>query len=288
MKKYGLLLIPAFLLFSACSDSGVTSNSASEPGTPVAAVPLSLTALPGSGAVGPFSISKHEITRYQFAEAVTYGFSVGYDSLVLKGDSLMYHGICVAVTDSAFFTMTYTSMPDSDAVLAAKDAVKNQPMAMVSWPGTVLFCNLLSLKEGLLPCYAFYPYDDSTGFGVLLDTSKNGYRLPTEAEWEYAARGGRPADSSLYPSGNSISPYDANFNSHSVSDVGSFRANPFGLYDMAGNVWEWCADDVGPGSKAMRGGSYEDGEKQLECSYRSYAAPGVKDVLIGFRIVKRE
>ncbi len=135
----------------------------------------------------------------------------------------------------------------------------------------------------------------------------SGGRLPTEAQWEYAARGGR--EGAIYPNGPALTRDDANYGSVGGKDlwqyaapVGSFRANEYGLHDMPGNVWEWCADWMdedyyrispetdpqGPPSgmaRAARGGSWGFGPKYMRASIRVRAAPGDRAEDIGFRCV---
>ncbi len=112
------------------------------------------------------------------------------------------------------------------------------PVESVSWADVVLFCNKISEKEGLK---AFYHIEGETV--TVLSWSGDGYRLPTEAEWEYAADGD-PADldgSAWYEQ-----------NSRNVTHpVGQKRSNRFGLYDMLGNVWEWCWDGYDEGYYKM-------------------------------------
>jgi formylglycine-generating enzyme required for sulfatase activity len=118
------------------------------------------------------------------------------------------------------------------------------------------------------------------------------YRLPREGEWEYACRGGRPSSEPFgVGDGTSLTPRDANFgDSHlgSTSPVGSYAANALGLYDMHGNVWQWCSDLYEPGSRArvLRGGGWVDLGEICRSARRLGYEPGGGNRGIGFRLAR--
>jgi formylglycine-generating enzyme required for sulfatase activity len=168
----------------------------------------------------------------------------------------------------------------------------NLPVETVSWFDAIRYCNGKSRAEGLSPAYTV------NGKNVTWNRNANGYRLPTEAEWEYACRAGT---SGPFNTGNTITAGQANYNSKTTKDVGSYAANAWGLYDMHGNVWEWCWDWYGaysgaaqtdpPGAasgsgRVLRGGSWSIYAQYLRAARRSYNTPSNRISSFGFRLVR--
>lgn len=174
----------------------------------------------------------------------------------------------------------------------------NSPVEKVSWKDAITFCNKLSERIGLEPSYNL-----STG---ACDFSKNGFRLPTEAEWEYACRSESGSEYSL-GDGESALNRAGWYNRNSMENThpaGQKTPNVWGLYDIHGNVWEWCNDwysknayetngtnnPTGPKSgsdKVVRGGSWLDGPKDCRSAKRRNFNPDKDYSDIGLRIVRR-
>ena len=225
-----------------------------------------------------FSIGKYQVTQAQFEEVMGYN-----PSTFLVGDD-------------------------------APDRAANN----VNWFEAVEFCNKLSEKEGLQLVYAI---TNITREGnsiieatVTQDLTKKGYRLPTEAEWEYAYRAGT---TTAFYTGETITNQQANFSGtfptaeeRRTTAVGSFEANPWGLYDMAGNVWEWVwdvfadyptwkagdspvIDHIGPepggdipDRRVSRGGGFGMARYGLRAAHRYFNNPDVLVGSPGFRVAR--
>ncbi|GHV88048.1 hypothetical protein AGMMS50267_04080 [Spirochaetia bacterium] len=185
------------------------------------------------------------------------------------------------------------------------------PVVNVSWFDALAYCNWLSAKEGLTPAYRI------TGETAHWDRRSNGYRLPTEAEWEYACRSGTATP---FSSGNRISTTQANYDGNFPYNHGnkglfrkrtmpaaSFPPNAWGLYDMHGNVWEWCwdyyglpprtgepareTDSAGPETgthRVNRGGSWASPAKLLRSAARSSDFPETAGNNMGFRVARNK
>jgi formylglycine-generating enzyme required for sulfatase activity len=187
----------------------------------------------------------------------------------------------------------------------------DHPVVNVSWFDAVAYCNWLSEKEGRVPAYTL------SGEAVSWNRDAGGYRLPTEAEWEYACRAGTTTP---FFTGERISTAQANYNGNfpynygtrglfrkSTLPAASFRPNGWGLYDMHGNVWEWCWDfygltregtehitalnPVGPDSGAHRinrGGGWESAARDLRSAARSSNFPETAGSSVGFRLARNK
>lgn len=174
----------------------------------------------------------------------------------------------------------------------------SRPVINVSWHDAAYYANWLSKLKGLDTAYIY-----SSGRLESINYLANGYRLPIEAEWEFAARGGLKMRETMYAGSNdldSVGWYTSNSN-RQTHPVGSKRANELGIYDMSGNVWEWCGDrngsypkelesnPRGPKSgegRVLRGGSWDGSAEYLLVSYRDLYGPNFRSNLYGFRIAR--
>ena len=178
---------------------------------------------------------------------------------------------------------------------------QNLPVAEVSWWDAIEYCNKRSHLEGLIPAYTIPEADDTESYKVTWNFNANGYRLPTEAEWEYACRAGT---TTAYNTGNAIDEntgwYEAN-SSNDPHPIGQKSANAWGLYDMHGNVCEWCwdlykiyptGDQIDPlgassGSyRVYRGGGYGNDEQGIRSARRFNDKPSFRSSFLGFRVVR--
>jgi formylglycine-generating enzyme required for sulfatase activity len=211
------------------------------------------------------------------------------------------------------------------AIGAAPTKKKSQPVTSINWRDAVVWCNAYSQKSGLTPCYTYSGkiIKDSTDAAICDNAAclweNDGYRLPTEAEWQYAAgyidgsnwtpynyASGANSDFMHPAETGTVAWYGANSGSHKVTHAaGEKKANALGIYDMSGNVWEWCWDWGGkyPGKSAdykgpkngeyrvLRGGSAGDNEgdiqfTQIGSRYYDFIKPNSLGSFGGFRVAK--
>jgi serine/threonine protein kinase/formylglycine-generating enzyme required for sulfatase activity len=171
------------------------------------------------------------------------------------------------------------------------------PVEQVSWNDAIAFCTKLSKREGLKPSY-------QSGVGAW--SAAEGYRLPTEAEWEYACRAGSTTKYSLgdYPGSLGEYAWCSDNSGQRTHPVGWKRPNAWGLYDMHGNVWEWCWDAYSedyyrespdldphgppPGTlgRVFRGGGWDFGPQGARSADRSAFVPGRRGHSLGFRVAR--
>jgi formylglycine-generating enzyme required for sulfatase activity len=169
---------------------------------------------------------------------------------------------------------------------AATDPARSRrPVAEVSWTDALRFCNALSEAEGRRPCYLIG--DDPDGRDVTCDWRADGYRLPSEAEWEYACRAGSTAV--RYGELDDIAWYREN-SGGAAHDVATRAPNAWGLYDTIGNVWEWCWDLFDPGVygpyRVFRGGGWFDPPRGCRASCRRKSHPTYRIDDLGFRLAR--
>lgn len=263
-----------------------------------------------------FFMGKYPITNGQYAAFLNSVFSQGLISIVsgvvYQADSGTSYPYC-----DTYASVTSSQIEYIDGFFSVRRksgrSMENDPIVGVSWFGAAAYCNWRSEQEDKEPCYDLLTWN--------CDFSKNGYRLPTEAQWEYAARGGLVGK--RFPWGDLITHRQANYFSSSVYTydvsstryyhptwndgtipytfpVGSYAANDYGLYDMAGNVWQWCNDwyidytaqpqinPTGPktgSSRVLRGGSWGGNASLCRVVYRNGGIrPMSRSCFFGFRI----
>jgi formylglycine-generating enzyme len=264
-----------------------------------------------------FYMSKYETTNAQYCQFLNSFLQQGLitvtNGVVYKAGSGTSFPYCDTSTQSGISQISFSNNTFSVRTKGGR-SMANDPMVQVSWYGSVAYCNWRSQQEGLQPCYDLSTWN--------CDFSRNGYHLPTEAQWEYAARGG--LSGKRFPWGDTITHLQANYWSRSflsydvsptrglhptwndgiypcTSSVGSFAPNGYGLYDMAGNVLEWCndwyfdayyssspqANPAGPttgGSRVLRGGSWNHDASYCRAALRFPNSPNGRGDNGGFRV----
>ncbi len=244
-------------------------------------------------------------------------FTMGRTTGTGGSDELPTH----SVTLNSFYMGKYeVTQSEWQAVMGSNPASgsgvgANYPVYSVSWYATLKYCNLRSLAEGLTPVYTISGSTDPANWGAVPTSSNatwnaaicnwnaNGYRLPTEAEWEYAARGANNTPDYLYSGSddiNTVAWYGENNTSMGSKQVGTKAPNALGLHDMSGNVEEWCWDwygsyssgaqnnPTGPSSGShpvLRGGIWYGWAVYCRVADRNYGTPG-STFFMGFRLCR--
>ncbi len=249
-----------------------------------------------------FSIAMYEVTNEEMREVMQWA----YDNDKVNADSTTVMNAEGSARELLDIDDSYCEISFSGGTFAVDNGKEAHPCIEVTWYGAQAFCNYLSDAEGLERCISFSDWSCTW--------SANGYRLPTEAEWEYACRAGTTTD---YYSGdetqNECSPIDPNLDAIGwycgndngrTEEVGQKIRSDWGLYDLSGNVWEWCndwyksdyyaessaQDPTGPTGGAwwvVRGGGWDSLARYCRSAARSGVSPGGSYSSLGFRPARR-
>ena len=205
-------------------------------------------------AVASFQIGRTEVTTDEWEEVVTWALSNGYTDLA-RGNGTNH----------------------------------DHPVRYITWYDVVKWSNANSEMDGLTPVYRVAGAIYRTGQSEPTVISGNGYRLPTEAEWEWAARGGVSSRGYVYSGSNDVNEV-AWYNRHDRNQTKAVgtetAANELGIYDMSGNVWEWCEDAGHTIYRRIRGGSWIDPADFCTVSSVSNGEPSTGTGWIGFRLAR--
>lgn len=276
-------LTPAGMVFVESGSFMMGSNDGDEDEKPVHKVTVS-----------SFYIGKYEVTVAEFA---TFVDATGYKTSAESGNwAFIWNGSKWEQKKDASWNNPYFIQGEKN------------PVTCVSWFDAIAYCNWLSNKEGLEPCYSLSgnanPHEWSPGL-VVCNWQANGYRLPTEAEWEFAARGGVKSKGYQYSGSDDVVSvaWYLNNSEKKTQAVGTKQANELGIYDMSGNIREWCWDwydsayftkspssdprgaDSGS-SKILKGGVWFYYVGDCRMSYRPYINPSQSHNTFGFRIAR--
>lgn len=261
--------------------------------------------------VSPFFMDRYEFTNERMREVLQWALDNGHikveaNVITTASDSTNVLGVLGKFNSEIIL---------NNGVFSIRAGRDRFPAQYVSWFGSAAICNYLSRMQGYEPCYDLKTWD--------CDFSKNGFRLPTEAEWEFAARGGYEGLRFPWSHTNVITHSLANYRSDTnnwydvsptrdyhpdytnlrprSSPVGTFAPNNYGLYDMAGNNWEWVWDrharfpaglqinPTGPAAgsnRIFKGGSWFTKAERLTCAMRYPADPFTVFDDIGFRTIR--
>ena len=183
---------------------------------------------------------------------------------------------------------TYAVANGFDIGTSGSGSGATNPAETISWYDAIKWCNAASLLNGKTPVYTVNGTTYKTGEVIpSVNTSANGYRLPSEKEWEWAAIGGASTHGYIYSGSNTANTvcWSRDNTPTSSQPVGTKAANELSIYDMSGNVFEWCFDDVtGVVGRRIRGGGWTVNADSCQISNRGYPSPARKELGFGLRI----
>ena len=241
-----------------------------------------------------YAIGRYEVTNELLVrvlnDAIDSGDAVMTDEAVIRGGLDLLHLVSPEYGENS-------GIFGYGGRLGVIDGQAEHPAVGMTWYGAVVFCNLLSVEAGLEPVYDL---EDWTA-----DSSRSGYRLPTFEEWAWAGRGGLSDTEYAYPGSNDPAEvaWYAETSGGSTRPVGLLQPNQIGLYDMVGNVWEWCwdsfdnaydgagqddSDNASGAYRAWAGYGWNSGGLRGWADYPNVRSSATSDNDLGIRLVRRQ